>query len=66
MVHVEVVVTRVTITCPITWHERCTWIEKNCKNYVDKTNWSLWQIGQDDIYFDVEDKDAVWYNLMWE
>jgi hypothetical protein len=56
---------RVTITCPITWHERCTWIEKNCKNYVDRTNWSMWQISQDDIYFDLEDNDAVLFLLRW-
>jgi hypothetical protein len=66
MVSVEVVVTRVTISCPITWYERCTWIEKNCKNWVDKTNWGMWQISQDDIHFEVEDKDATWYYLMWE
>lgn len=57
--------TTVTITCPITWYERCEWIEKHCKNYIDNTNWSMWQIAQDDIYFEVEEKDAIWYWLIW-
>lgn len=57
--------TRVTIKCPITWHERCTWIETNCKNYKDETNWSLWQIGQDDIYYWLQDKDAMMFALRW-
>ena len=57
--------TRVTISCPITWWERCKWIETNCKNYVDKTEWGMWQIGQDDIYYEVEEKDAIWYYLKW-
>ena len=57
--------TKITISCPITWWEQCKWIEQNCKNYVDRTNWGMWQISQDDIYFEVEDKDAVWFTLMW-
>lgn len=57
--------TRITISCPITWYHRCDWIEKNCENYTDLTNWSMWQIGQDDIYFLLEDKDAVWFTLVW-
>ena len=57
--------TRVTISCPITWYERCSWIEANCKNYKDITNWGMWQISQDDIYFLLEDKDAVWFTLIW-
>ena len=57
--------TKITITCPITWYKQCDWIEANCKNYKDITNWSMWQIGQDDIYFLLEDKDAVWFKLMW-
>jgi hypothetical protein len=57
--------TRITISCPITWFERCSWIEKNCKNWVDRTNWGMWQISQDDIHFEVEDRDATWYHLIW-
>jgi len=57
--------TSVTITCRITWHEQCSWIQTNCKNYIDLTNWSLWQLGLDDIVFLVEDKDATWFRLMW-
>lgn len=57
--------TKVTISCPTTWYHRCDWIEANCKNYKDLTNWSMWQIGQDDIYFLLEDKDALWFTLVW-
>ena len=57
--------TRVRISCPTTWWKQCNWIEKNCKNYVDKTEWAAWQIGYDDIYYEVEDRDAVWFNLKW-
>lgn len=57
--------TRVTISDPIRWYEQCDWIEKNCKNYKDKTEWSAWQIGYDDIYFELEDSDAVWFTLIW-
>lgn len=56
---------KVTITCPITWYKQCDWIEKHCKNYEDKTNWGMWQIGQDDIYFLLEDNEAIWFTLMW-
>lgn len=57
--------TSVTITCRITWHEQCEWVKNNCKNYTDLTNWGLWQLGLDDIIFLMEDKDAVWFNLVW-
>ena len=57
--------TTITITCPITWWERSKWIMNNCENCVDNTNWALWQIGQVDIYYEVEDKDATWYYLKW-
>lgn len=57
--------TTVTITCPISWWERCQWIYKNCTDPVDRTNWAMWQIGQGDIYFEVEDQDAVWFTLKW-
>ena len=53
--------TSVTITCRVTWHEQCSWIQANCKDYIDLTNWSLWQLGLDDIVFLVEDKDAIWF-----
>ena len=57
--------TSITISCPITWWKQCEWIEKNCKNPVDKTCWAAWQIGYDDIYFELEDRDAFWFNLNW-
>lgn len=57
--------TKITISCPITWWERCKWIETNCKNYKDTTNWGMWQISQDDIYYLLEDKDAIMFALKW-
>lgn len=57
--------TRVRINCPITWHEQCDWISKHCKNWVDRTEWAAWQIGYDDIYFELEDKDAMIFILKW-
>lgn len=32
---------------------------------MDRTVWGAWQIGQADITFDLEDKDAVWFKLTW-
>jgi hypothetical protein len=57
--------TTVTIKCPITWYEQCDWIYSNCKNWVDRTYWSEWQIGYDDIYFELEDQDAILFLLRW-
>jgi len=57
--------TSVRINCPITWYMQCDWIYKNCKHWVDNTQWAAWQIGHDDIYFELEDKDAVWFTLRW-
>jgi hypothetical protein len=56
---------QVCITDRILWHERCTWIGKNCDEPQDATNWSMWQIGQDDIYFLLRSKDATLYYLTW-
>lgn len=53
---------RVRISDPITWHEQCTWIEENCPGYQDVTSWSAWQIGFDDIYYLVSERDAI---LFW-
>lgn len=55
--------TKVTIKCPINWWYQCDWIEKNCENWEDKTCWAAWQIGYDDIYFWLEDEDAVAFKL---
>lgn len=55
----------ITISCPITWHSRVTWIEKNCYGAVDRTCWAAWQIGYDDIYYEVNDCDAMFYYLIW-
>jgi len=57
--------TRITINCPITWYIQCDWIRDNCKNWVDRTDWAAWQIGFDDIYFDLKEYDAVWFTLVW-
>lgn len=57
--------TRVTITCPITWWEQCDWIQKNCKEWRDDTCWAGWQIGYNDIHYWVSDKDAIIFWLRW-
>lgn len=57
--------TTITITCRTTWQARTDWIRENCRGYLEHTNWALWSMGLDDIYFQVEDKDAVWYQLVW-
>ncbi len=57
--------TRITIRCPITWWERCDWIAKHCIDWKDCTCWAAWQIGYDDIYFDLRDEDAVLFRLIW-
>lgn len=53
------------ITDRITWWERCEWIKANCDDAQDWTNWALWQIGQDDIIYNVKDHDAIIYYLVW-
>ena len=57
--------TTITISCPITWYTQCEWIYANCTNPVDKTCWAAWQIGYDNIYFELEDKDATMFLLKW-
>lgn len=57
--------TRITIKCPVTWYHQCDWIRDNCKGYVDRTCWQAWQIGFDDIYYDLEDYDAIMFLLRW-
>ena len=56
---------RVKISCPITWSKQCDWIMQHCTNYKDDTNWSAWQIGIDDIYFYLTEKDATLFFLRW-
>lgn len=57
--------TRIKISCPITWYKQIDWIRDNCKHWNDDTCWVAWQIGYDDIYFWLEDKDATWFALVW-
>jgi hypothetical protein len=57
--------TKVRISCPITWYKQCEWIQKNCKGYIDVTEWSAWNIGYDDIYYYLSDEDAIIFYLMW-
>lgn len=57
--------TTITINCPTTWYLRCEWIDKNCIGRVDATIWGMWQIGLDDIFYEVDDYDAVLYYLIW-
>ncbi len=55
----------VKIDCPITWYDQVEWIRKNCINWIDETNWAGWQIGINDIYFQLTDKDAIIFLLVW-
>jgi hypothetical protein len=57
--------TVVCISCRITWHEQCEWIRTNCKNPVDQTIWWQWNIGYEDIYFELEEQDATLFKLRW-
>lgn len=57
--------TRVSISCPITWHEQTTWIKEHCEAWQDDTNWAAWQIGLDDIYFWIPERDATFFILRW-
>ena len=63
MVQAEMVT--VTISCPTTWHARVKWMEDNCPEMKDGTNWGMWQIGQDDIYLTVNSLNATMYYLIW-
>ena len=54
------------INCPITWWERCNWLQTRDENYVDTTYWAAWQIGLDDIFISVEDEVATLYYLTWQ
>lgn len=56
---------QVTIKCPITWYKQCDWIRDNCVEWEDKTCWAAWQIGFDDIYFMLNDEDAILFKLIW-
>lgn len=57
--------TKIRITDPIGWFEKCVWIYNNCNDCHDVTNWHSWQIGMDDIEFIVYEKDAILYYLRW-
>ncbi len=57
--------TRICITDRIRWWERCSWIQAQCNDYQDHTDWSLWQLGLSDIEFYVSERDAVRYYLTW-
>ena len=56
----------IIINCPITWWERCKWLQGADINYADSTYWAAWQIGVDDIYITVEDEVATLYHLIWK
>ena len=58
--------TKVSITCPTTWFNQYDWIRDNCKEYIDDTNWDAWQIGLDDIYFYINETDAILFTLLWK
>jgi hypothetical protein len=56
---------KVRISDPIIWWEQCKWIETHCKDYRDSTNWAAWQIGHEDIYYYLTEKDATMFFLRW-
>lgn len=56
---------RIVITDPITWWERCKWLEENSERYYDDTCWAGWQIGFNDIVMYVPPKTALLYYLTW-
>lgn len=56
---------KIKITSPTKWHEQCMWIESNCKNWIDETEWAAWQVGISDIYFWLEEEDAILFRLVW-
>jgi hypothetical protein len=58
--------TKVIITCPITWWHRCKWLQARDENYIDTTSWAAWSIGYDNIYYSVEDEVATLYYLTWQ
>ena len=55
----------IRITDPIAWWQRIKWIQLNCSEYQDQTNWAAWQIGLEDIVILVPKRDAVEYYLRW-
>lgn len=55
----------ITISCPTTWYIQCDWIRENCRHWCDCTEWALWQIGLDDIRFQLSDEDATIFLLRW-
>jgi hypothetical protein len=57
--------TVVRISCPVTWYKQCDRIYANCTNPQDKTCCAAWQSGSDDIYFELDDQDAVLFVLTW-
>jgi hypothetical protein len=65
LLYVKMEWTRIVITDPIKWWERCRWLETNCSQYYDDTDWGMWQIGQGDIIIYVPEKEAVMYYLIW-
>lgn len=56
---------RIVITDPITWWERCKWVQEHSEQYYDDTCWGMWQIGQGDIIYYVSERDALGYYLTW-
>lgn len=55
----------ITITDPIRWFERITWIKENSTYFKDQTYWGTWNIGLSDIEVIVDDQTAILYYLTW-
>lgn len=57
--------TQILILDRTDWAERCNWIEQNCDEWHDYTNWDLWGLGLSDIEYYVPEKCAIIYYLTW-
>ena len=53
----------VTISSPIDWYKQMDWLQDQCPDCEDLTNWSMWQIGLDNIYILVDIEVAVMFKL---
>ncbi len=56
----------IMINCPVTWYTRYEWLTARDSNYLDTTNWAMWQIGMGDIFISVDDEVATLYYLTWK
>ena len=46
----------------VNWVEHCDWIERNCDEWHDHTNWDLWGLGLADIEYYIPEKYVLLYD----